>query len=105
MNVPAGVLSGRIGDRGACTAPGFLNMLATSKSVRVFPLIAAGSVIFLLYLSVKRPYFFGESYVLALLVLVIAGLIASQYETHFWTLMIGVFFWAGSALPLAGSMN
>ncbi len=75
------------------------------KSIRIFPLIAAGSILFLLLLSVKRPYLFGETNVLGLLVLVIAALIASQYETHFWTLMIGVFFWAGSEFPLAGGMN
>jgi O-antigen ligase len=48
---------------------------------------------------------FGESNMQALLVLVVAGLIASQYTTHFWTIMVGVFFWAGSEFPLAGSMN
>jgi len=80
-------------------------MIADSKTIKAFPLIAAGSIIFLLFLSVKRPYLFGESNVMALLVLTVAGLIASQYETHFWTLMIGVFFWAGSAAPLAGGMN
>jgi len=76
-----------------------------SKSIRIFPLIAAGSILFLLLMSVKRPYLFGESNVLALFVLVVAGLVASQYATHFWTIMIGVFFWAGSAFPLAGGMN
>src|SRR5258708_36879405 len=75
------------------------------KSIRIFPLIAAGSILFLLLLSVKRPYLFGETNVLALLVIVIAALIASHYEPHFWTLMIGVFFWAGSEFPLAGGMN
>jgi O-antigen ligase len=75
------------------------------KTIRVFPLIAAASILFLLVLSVKRPYMFGESNVLALLVLVIAGMIASQYQTHFWTIMIAVFFWGGSALPLAGAMS
>jgi hypothetical protein len=83
----------------------FLNMLENSKSIRVFPLIAAGSVVFLLCLSVKRPYLFREVNLLALLVLVVAGLIASQYRTHFWTILVGVFFWAGSSFPLAGSMN
>jgi O-antigen ligase len=78
---------------------------SNSKTIRIFPLVAAGSIIFLLYLSVKRPYLFGESSLAALFVLVIAGLIASQYETHFWTIMIGVFFWAGSAFPLSGGMN
>jgi len=76
-----------------------------SKTVWVPPLIAAGSILFLLYLSVKRPYLFGESNVISLLVLVVAGMIASQYQTHFWTIMISVFFWAGSALPLAGAMS
>jgi O-antigen ligase len=80
-------------------------MIETSKSIKIFPLVAAASIVFLLYLSVKRPYLFGENNVVALLVLVVAGLIASQYETHFWTLMIGVFFWAGSAFPMAGAMN
>jgi hypothetical protein len=80
-------------------------MMESSKAVKIFPLLAAVSIIFLLYLSAKRPYLFGESNLLALLVLVIAGLIASQYETHFWTVMVAVFFWAGSALPLAGAMN
>jgi hypothetical protein len=80
-------------------------MIENSKSIKIFPLIAAGSVIFLFYLSVKRPYMFGESNVLALLVLVVAGIIASQYETHFWAIMIAVFFWAGSGLPLAGAMS
>jgi len=80
-------------------------MIDNSKSIRIFPLIGAASILFLLLLSVKRPYMFGESNVLALLVLVVAGLIASQYETHFWTLMIGVFFWAGTGLPLAEAMN
>src|SRR5271156_5396225 len=82
-------------------------MMETSnlKAVRIFPLIAAASIIFLFYLALKRPYLFGESNVTALLVLVVAGFIASQYETHFWTIMIGVFFWAGSGLPMAGAMN
>jgi O-antigen ligase len=80
-------------------------MIENSKSIRIAPLIAAGSILFLLLLSVKRPYLFGESNVLALFVLVVGGLIASQYQTHFWTIMIGVFFWAGSSFPLAGSMN
>jgi O-antigen ligase len=80
-------------------------MIETSKTIKIFPLVAAGSVIFLLFLSVKRPYLFGESSLLALMVLVVAGMIASQYETHFWTLMIAVFFWAGSGFPLAGAMN
>jgi O-antigen ligase len=75
------------------------------KTIRIFPLVAAASILFLLFLSVKRPYLFGESNVLALLVLVVAGMIASQYQTHFWTIMIGVFFWAGSAFPLAGAMS
>jgi len=76
-----------------------------SKTIRVFPLVAAGSIIFLLYLSVKRPYLFGESNLIGLMVLVAAGLFASQYQTHFWTLMIAVFFWAGSGFPLAGAMS
>jgi O-antigen ligase len=76
-----------------------------AKTIRIFPLIAAGSILFLLLLSVKRPYLFGESNLLALFVLVVGGLIASQYETHFWTIMIGVFFWAGSSFPLAGGMS
>jgi len=67
------------------------------KSIPILPLIAAASILFLLLLSVKRPYFFGEMNVLGLLVLVVAGLIASQYETHFWTILVGVFFWAGSS--------
>jgi O-antigen ligase len=75
------------------------------KTIRIFPLIAAASIVFLLVLSVKRPYMFGESNVTALLVLVVAGMIASQYQTHFWTIMIAIFFWAGSSFPLAGAMN
>jgi O-antigen ligase len=80
-------------------------MIEGSKTIKIFPLLAAASVIFLLYLSVRRPYLFGESNVLALLVLVVAGFIASRYETHFWAIMIAVFFWAGSALPLASPMS
>jgi hypothetical protein len=80
-------------------------MIEDSKVIKIFPLVAAASILFLLYLSISRPYLFGESNLLALLVLVIAGFLASQYETHFWTLMIAVFFWAGSGFPLAGSMN
>ena len=85
----------------------FPNMIQDSnlKSVKIFPLIAAGCILFLLFLSFRRPYLFGESNLLALLVLVVAGLIASQYETHFWTIMIAIFFWAGSAFPLAGPMT
>jgi O-antigen ligase len=75
------------------------------KTIRIFPLIAAASIVFLLVLSVKRPYMFGESNVTALLVLVVAGMIASQYQTHFWTIMIAIFFWGGSALPMAGAMS
>jgi hypothetical protein len=82
-----------------------LNMLENSRNVKIFPVIAAGSAIFLLLLSVKRPYLFSEQNVLALFVLVMAGLIASQYRTHFWSILIGVFFWAGSSFPLSGSMN
>jgi O-antigen ligase len=80
-------------------------MIESSKTIKIFPVVAAAFILFLLFLSVKQPYLFGESNVLALLVLVVAGFIASQYETHFWTLMIAVFFWAGSGFPLAGAMN
>jgi O-antigen ligase len=80
-------------------------MMENSKTIKIFPLVAAASIIFLLCLSIKRPYLFGESNLVALLVLVIAGFLASQYETHFWTLMLVVFFWAGSGVPLAGAMN
>src|ERR1700691_2481026 len=75
------------------------------RNIRILPVIAAASIIFLFFLSVKRPYMFGESNMQALLVLVIAGLIASQYQTHFWTIMVTVFFWSGSSFPLSGSMN
>jgi len=78
---------------------------SNSKTIRIAPLIAAGSILFLFFLSLKRPELFGETNVLGLLVLVVACLIASQYRTHFWTLMIGVFFWAGSEFPLSGGMN
>jgi O-antigen ligase len=81
------------------------NMIANSKSIKIFPLVAAASILLLFYLSVKRPYLFGESNLVALMVIVAAGLIASQYETHFWMVMIAVFFWAGSAFPLASAMN
>jgi hypothetical protein len=80
-------------------------MMVNSKTIKIFPLLAAASVALLFYISVHRPYLFGESNLLALLALVAAGFIASQFETHFWTLMIVVFFWAGSAFPLAGAMN
>jgi len=80
-------------------------MIENSKSLKILPLVAAGSILFLLLLSVKRPYLFGESNLVALLVLVAVGFIASRYETHFWTVMVAVFFWAGSAFPLAGAMN
>jgi O-antigen ligase len=80
-------------------------MIANSKNIKIFPLIAAASILFLFYLSVKRPYLFGESNLVALMVIVAVGLIASQYETHFWMLMIAVFLWAGSAFPLASAMN
>jgi O-antigen ligase len=79
-------------------------MIENSKTL-IFPVVAAASVGTLLYLSVSHPYLFNGTNVLAALVLVIAGFIASQYETHFWTLMIAVFFWAGSGVPLAGAMN
>jgi O-antigen ligase len=80
-------------------------MIANSKSIKIFPVVAAASILLLFYLSVKRPYLFGEFNLAAVMVIVVAGLIASQYQTHFWTLMIAVFFWAGSAFPLAGAMN
>src|SRR5258706_14550669 len=76
-----------------------------AKTIRIFPLIAAGSILFLLLLSVKRPYLFGESNMLALFVLVVGGLVVSQNETHFWTVMIGVYCWPGSSFPLAGGMT
>jgi O-antigen ligase len=79
--------------------------ISRMKNIRILPLIAAASIIFLLFLSVKRPYMFGESNVMALLVLVLAGFIASQYETHFWTILVTVFLWAGSSFPLSGSMS
>src|SRR5271168_4081080 len=80
-------------------------MMENSKTIKIVPLVAAASVIFLFYLSIKRPYMFGESNLTGLLVLVVAGFIASQYETHFWPMMVAVFFWAGSGFPLAGAMN
>jgi O-antigen ligase len=78
---------------------------SNSRNIPIFPLVAAGSILFLLLLSVKRPYFFGESNLTGLFVLVVAAFMASQYKTHFWTMMISVFFWAGSSFPLAGGMN
>lgn len=98
-------LFGWISADGRCAGRSFSNMLENTKSIRFFPLIAAGSIIFLLLLSVKRPYLFGEKNVLAVFVLVVAGLIASQYRTHFWKILIGVFLWAGSSFPLSGEMN
>ena len=80
-------------------------MTEDSKSLKILPLVAAGSILFLLLLSVKRPHLFGESTLMALLVLVAVGFIASRYETYFWTVMVAVFFWAGSEFPLAGAMN
>jgi O-antigen ligase len=80
-------------------------MIENSKSAKILPLVAVASILVLLCLSVKRPYWFGETNLLALLVLVAACFIASQFETHFWTLMIAVFFWAGSSLPLEGAMS
>jgi O-antigen ligase len=79
-------------------------MIANSKSIKIFPLVAAGSIALLFYLSVKRPDLFGESTLLALLVLVVVGFIASQFETYFLTVMVVIFFWAGSSVPLAGAM-
>jgi O-antigen ligase len=78
---------------------------SNSRNIPILPLVAAGSILLLLLLSVKHPYLFVETNVLGLFVLVVAALIASQYETHFWTILIGVFFWAGSSFPLAGGMN
>src|ERR1700722_8194804 len=75
------------------------------KNIRILPLIAAASIIFLLFLSLKRPYMCGASNMQALFVLVVGLLIASQYQTRFWTIMVTVFFWAGSSFPLSGSMN
>lgn len=80
-------------------------MIESSRTIKMFPVIATVSIVALLYLSFSHPYLFGETSLLALLVLVVAGFIVSQYETHFWTLMIAVFFWAGSGFPLAGAMN
>jgi O-antigen ligase len=80
-------------------------MIESSRTIKIFPVIAATSIVVLLYLSFSHPYLFGETNLLALLVLVMAGFIVSQYETHFWGLMIAVFFWAGSEFPLAGAMN
>lgn len=75
------------------------------KSLKLLPLLAAGSIIVLLILSVKRPYFFGENSLLAVLVLIVACLIASLYRTQFWNILTATFFWAGSSFPLAGPMN
>lgn len=83
----------------------FPNMMVNSKTIKIFPLLAGVSMALLFYLSVHRPSLFDESNLLALLVLVAAGFVASQYETHFWTLMVVVFFCAGSAFPLAGGMS
>jgi O-antigen ligase len=80
-------------------------MIANFRSIRVFPLVAAASILLLFYLSVKRPYLFDQFNLIALMAIVITGLIASQYETHFWMVMIAVFFWAGSEFPLAVAMN
>ena len=80
-------------------------MMEIPKTIKIFPLVAAATIALLFYLSVHRPYLFGESTLLALLVVVAAGFIASQFETHFWTLMIAVFFWAGSGFPLASGMS
>jgi O-antigen ligase len=80
-------------------------MIESSRTIKMFPVIAATSIVVLLYLSFSHPYLFGETNLLALVVLEMAGFIVSQYETHFWGLMIAVFFWAGSGFPLAGAMN
>jgi O-antigen ligase len=78
---------------------------SNSRNIPILPLVAAGSILLLLLLSVKSPYLFVETNVLGLFVLVVAVLIASQYETHFWTILIGVFFWAGSSFPLFDEMS
>lgn len=75
------------------------------RNIPILPLVAGGSILFLLLLSVKRPYLFDETNLLGLFVLVAAALIASQYKTHFWTILIGVFFWAGSSFPLSVEMS
>ena len=80
-------------------------MLQTLKSLKPLPLLAAGSIIFLLLLSFKRPYLFGETSLVAVLVLVITAVIASLYKTHFWSILVGTFFWAGSSVPLSGAMG
>jgi len=80
-------------------------MIENDQGIKIFPFAAAGAVLSLLYLSFSRPYLFGASNLIALVGLVVAGLIATQYETHFWMLYAAVFLWAGSDIAFAGQMQ
>src|ERR1700758_4780129 len=99
------MLCGWLGSGFRHSVPDLLNMMDSYKAVKVFPVVAMGAAAFLVYLSLRRPYLFDTSHLIGLIGLVAAGFIASQYRTHFWTLMIAVFFWAGSDVPLNGPMN
>ena len=79
--------------------------MTESSSVKVLPFAAVGAVLFLVYLSLRRPYLFDSGHLIALVAIVVAGFIGSQYRTHFWTLTIVVFLWAGSDVPFAGPMQ
>jgi O-antigen ligase len=74
------------------------------KSIKILPIATVGAIIFLLYLSIRRPYLFDTSNLMVLTGLVVAGFIAAQYETHFWALLVAAFLWAGSEIPWAGAM-
>jgi O-antigen ligase len=79
-------------------------MMEAYKSIKILPIATVGAIVFLLYLSFRRPYLFDTFNLMVLTGLVVAGFIAAQYETHFWTLFAAAFLWAGSDIPLAGAM-
>jgi O-antigen ligase len=80
-------------------------MMEATKGIKAFHIGAAFCIITLIYLSLSRPYLFDQSYLAECLGLQAALLIALQYETYFWTSLVTVFFWSGSAFPMAGPMN
>jgi O-antigen ligase len=80
-------------------------MMERFKRIKIFPVSAAAGVIFLLYLSTHRPYLFSQRNLLGIAGLIIAGFIATKYDTFFWTLFAAIFLWAGSDIPFAGGMQ
>lgn len=65
----------------------------------------ATAIAYLLYLAVMRPYMFGVRNMTIALGLVVFAFLSIGFERYFLPVLLLIFFWAGSAVPFAGTMQ